>query len=352
MKTQGVDYLVVGQGLAGTWLAHYLLQNGKKILLVDQHNPNSATNVAAGIVNPITGRKLVKSWLFDSLLPFAKIAYRQAETDLQAHFFEEAPIVWLLNDVAEINAFAMRSTDPGYKKYILGVKKDGIGGGFKEFKAHAIVTGARAYLARFVAAYRKRLLQHNLLINDRFEHKQIELHPSGVMWRNIHAKKIIFCEGFTALENPFFNWAPITPAKGQVLLIRAPKLNTNGALVKRKQFICPAGKDLFWVGSNYNRNFINLLPNVAERDRLTAKLEQAIAVSYEIVEHKAAVRPTTLHRRPFMGLHPKHPQLGIFNGLGTKGVTLAPFFATHFVDHLLNATPLMKEVNIEQYWTS
>ena len=77
------DFIIVGQGIAGSLIAHFLLQHNKKILVIDKFNPNSASNIAAGVVNPITGRRMVKSWLIDDVLPFAKSTYRLLENQLQ-----------------------------------------------------------------------------------------------------------------------------------------------------------------------------------------------------------------------------------------------------------------------------
>ena len=72
-------------------------------------------------------------------------------------------------------------------------------------------------------------------------------------------------------------------------------------------------------------------------------------VPFEVVDHKAAVRPTVKERRPFIGIHPNHKQIGIFNGLGAKGVLLAPFFASHFSEYLLGKTELMKEIDVKRF---
>ena len=39
------------------------------------------------------------------------------------------------------------------------------------------------------------------------------------------------------------------------------------------------------------------------------------------------------------------------NGLGTKGVTLAPFFANQMVNNLKNCSNIDKEVNISRYYS-
>ena len=72
-----VDYLIVGQGIAGTFLSYYLIRAGKKVIVIDEYNPATASRVASGIINPVTGRRVVTTWMIDELLPFAQNAYSE-----------------------------------------------------------------------------------------------------------------------------------------------------------------------------------------------------------------------------------------------------------------------------------
>ena len=53
-----VDFLIAGQGLAGSLLAFELLQSGASIAVVDTPMEGAASPVAAGIVNPVSGKRL------------------------------------------------------------------------------------------------------------------------------------------------------------------------------------------------------------------------------------------------------------------------------------------------------
>ena len=70
---------------------------------------------------------------------------------------------------------------------------------------------------------------------------------------------------------------------------------------------------------------------------------------FEIIDHQAGIRPTVKDRRPLLGVHPAHHQLAIFNGMGTKGVMLAPYFANHLVNHLENDDKLLPEIDIVRF---
>ena len=81
-----VDYLIVGQGLAGTTLAFHLLKSNKKIFILDDCDSTSSSRVAAGLFNPITGKRNVKTWKADILFPYMKNFYRELEDFLGIKF--------------------------------------------------------------------------------------------------------------------------------------------------------------------------------------------------------------------------------------------------------------------------
>ena len=82
-----IDYIVVGQGIAGTFLSYCLLKEGKKVLVVDDDPVYSSSKVSAGIINYITGRRFVKTWMADTIIPFAKQTYLDMETLLGKKFY-------------------------------------------------------------------------------------------------------------------------------------------------------------------------------------------------------------------------------------------------------------------------
>ena len=67
--------LIVGQGIAGTVLSYKLSQRNISHKVLDNNHQSAATHAAAGLINPITGRNYVKSWMIDDLLPEACLLY-------------------------------------------------------------------------------------------------------------------------------------------------------------------------------------------------------------------------------------------------------------------------------------
>src|SRR4051812_31411651 len=102
------NYIVVGQGIAGTMLSWSLMQQGQRVLVVDNYNPSSATNVSAGITNPITGRRFVKTWLIDEITPLINATYKQFEKQFSDQFFYPVSILKILDSVKAQNDWSAR----------------------------------------------------------------------------------------------------------------------------------------------------------------------------------------------------------------------------------------------------
>src|SRR4051812_15632298 len=88
-----VDYLIVGQGLCGTFLSYYLLKAGKKVIIVDKSNAFTASKVASGVINPVTGRRIVRTWRIEELLPFAFDAYTELGNRFGKTFIKQCSVL-------------------------------------------------------------------------------------------------------------------------------------------------------------------------------------------------------------------------------------------------------------------
>jgi glycine oxidase len=344
------DFLIVGQGLAGSMLYWSLQKNDKKILVIDQFNSTSSSNIAPGIIHPITGRRMVKTWMADQLIPFAEKTYYDLEIKLKEKFYTPLNILELVQSVKEQNDWSMKSSSDEMKQYFSNEKTEDLYPGLLEGhpKKISITKSGWLNISGMIRATRKKLINEKSLLAERFEFDALSVHPDHVVYKNIHADKIIFCEGYEATRNPFWKQLPFLPAKGEVLTIRSEKMILNHILT-RTIGILPIGEHCFKIGSTYSWDEQDDVPTEKAKEKLLSQLNKIIRVPYKVTDHKAAVRPTVKDRRPFIGLHPKHAAIGIFNGLGTKGVLLAPFFANHFSEHLQQGTELMKEVDVNRF---
>jgi glycine/D-amino acid oxidase-like deaminating enzyme len=112
-----IDVLIIGQGLAGSLLAWELLRRQYRILVIDNGEEN-ASQVAAGMINPLTGRRLLKNPDIETLLPAAMNCYRQLAAEFQQQFFVELPMLRILQNPAEQQCALQRLQQADYQPYI------------------------------------------------------------------------------------------------------------------------------------------------------------------------------------------------------------------------------------------
>lgn len=305
---------------------------------------------AAGIINPVTGRRYVKSWRIEEFLPFAVRTYRDLEEELGIEFFYRRNIIRSLFNSGEENDWWARAEQPEYQKYLVAEPDaDKIRAKTAKIYGYGEVTNAyQTDLRRLLPAYREKLESDGKILSEKFAFADLQLTQNGVLYRRFTADKIIFCDGEAASRNPFWSYLPWNGAKGEVLLVRIPDADFI-KMFKYRIFIVPLPeKDLYWVGSKYDWNYTDNQPSEEGKSYLRERLRDALTVPFEVVAHRAAVRPTVKDRRPYLGLHPQFSQVGIFNGLGTKGASLAPFFAKQMSDFLIENSEIDPAVDVRR----
>ncbi|MEM1318895.1 MAG: FAD-dependent oxidoreductase [Bacteroidota bacterium] len=345
------DYLIVGQGLAGTLMDHFLQSLGQHCLLIDHNHQGASSLVAAGIINPITGRRFAKSWRIDELLPFARQTYRAIEERLGLRCFYDRHIVRALFSIQEENKWLGRSALPTNQAYTTDSAdpSDFLQAIQPPTSWMELQGCAQLDMPRLVTAYREQAIAEQGFLNEPFDYDQLEILPEGLRYKTHQARNILFCEGQQAQQNPWFGQLAFETAKGEVFLIKVPGLRSE-KLLKHKLMLAPLGEELFWIGSNYEWNAKTDQPTEKGKQWLLKRMDKMLQVPYEIVDHQAAIRPAVKDRRPLLGRHPVQPRLAIFNGLGTKGASLGPFWASAMAQHLVCDTPLDHEVDINRYF--
>lgn len=340
------DYLIIGQGIAGTMLSWYLLQAGKKVIVADDAKPNSASRVAAGIINPVSGRRFEPAWMYDRIYPVAKNAYQQLSELLQVPVFTERQL-WTVFPSAQMrDAFLKKTTGNEYTELPAALKYEAF---LDQPYGAAVVHGATVNLRSLLPAYRRYLQAQEALEETHLDVNALEISPEKVTYKDITADKIIFCDGVGTTALPFFKEIKFLPNKGEVLLVKIPGLETAD-IIKKGITLVPQENGLFWAGSSFVWDYEDDGPTAKQREVLEKSLGQLLKTPYEVVEQLSAVRPSGNDRRPIVGFHPAFPAIGLFNGLGTKGCSLAPFMAAHFRDVLVADAPLMPEIDVRRYF--
>jgi glycine oxidase len=341
-----LDYIIIGQGLAGSCLALQLLQRGKKIVVIDRTHENTATQVAAGLFNPITGRKMSKTWMADALFPYLHEFYRQVEQLMGGTFFHPMMLYRPFTSIEEQNEWMGKSADATLSAYVEAVHASPIEAHHVRNDFGGLMLKQCGYLntKKFSEAVRTYIKQFSTLLEEDFAEAELTIEENSVRYKELHAKKIIFCQGESALSGNLFSWLPIRPLKGEVLTIQTTEEVSK--IYNRGVYVVP---DIWKVGATYQFNDTTRACTDAGLQELIEKLNELVCFPYRVTNQTWGMRPTTPDRRPILGPHPEHGSVIIFNGLGTKGVSLAPYFSSVLAGWLENEVPINKEVDIHRY---
>jgi glycine/D-amino acid oxidase-like deaminating enzyme len=343
-----LDYIIVGQGIAGTCLAIRLINAGKRICILDNGYRNSSSIVAAGIINPITGRKYNKSWMADELIREVETFYFQLQEEWGIDFIRKTSVIRTFHNANGENSWYDRMGSPIYNNYI---SQNATLGAFEEmintpFGFGEVLKAYQMDLPLFLNAFSSK--NDHLLEHQEFDFDLLKVDNNSISYNGIKALNIVFAEGYQVINNRYFDYLPFQPAKGEALIIRIEGMIPN-KILRDKMFICPLGKDLYWVGSGYDWEILDEQPTEKHLNKMEAFLDSILRVPYKIVSHKAGVRPSTIDRRPILGRHPKYPNVFIFNGMGTKGTSLSPYWSKHMADFMIDDVQLPEEVHISRF---
>lgn len=342
-----VKYIIVGQGLVGTWMSYHLEQAGISYKVINDPNIKSATSVASGVINPVTGRRIVQTWMIETILPYVVKAYQNFQHEIDCEIIKTSPVILIHPSQQMSESFDYRlhhdnvylyQQDPTNWKLYFDAPY-GMG---------AISDCYWVDLNTMISKWKNVLIQKQNYLGAHFEMEDVRFLEDGVLWNNIHAERIIFCDGINSMNNPYFKALPFAPNKGEALIIKVPGL-TNEHIYKNSVTVVPWKEDLFWVGSSYEWEFNHIEPTPAFKEKMTQALNQFLKLPYEIVDHIVGRRPANTQRRPFIGVHPIHKQLAICNGMGTKGCSLAPYFTNELFNLLENETPVEPEASIKRF---
>lgn len=329
-----VDAVVVGQGLAGTAVAWALRWRGYRVVVIDREADGTASRIAAGLITPVTGQRLARAWRFDDLWPAAQACYRRVEAELEARFFHTGPSLRLFVDPDEVAAYEERATalfpdlvcrpDPPVDPAAFLAPLDGF----------QMAPAARLDVTTYLDASRRHFARDGGYRSATFDpRRDVEPIPDGVHLTRlgIRARWLVFCQGYEAATNPWFPAVQFLPVKGDVLTLRIPGLSER-RVIHRGVWLAPQGGDDFRAGSTYDRDRLDDTPTARGRDEICSRLREFLRLPFDVIDHRAAVRPVVAGNKPVFGFHPDHPRLAYFNGLGSKGALQAPYFADRLVD--------------------
>src|ERR1700679_2611267 len=167
--------LIIGKGICGTFLSYYLQKAGVPFIIIDESKTYTASKAAAGIINPITGRRIVKTWMIDELMNFAKNSYKQIEKEVNINCISETKIIDFFPTPQIRNAFLKRfEEDPQYLKLPSNENDQrenlNYDFGYGEIEPVLLIN-----INEFLLVYRKKFLNENFLIEGHFDITELKV---------------------------------------------------------------------------------------------------------------------------------------------------------------------------------
>ena len=343
-----IDYLIIGSGLAGIAFSEIAIQNGKSINVIDNNSQNSS-KIAGGLYNPVILKRFSEVWKAQEQLKIMNELYIRLESKLSIKVDYKLPILRKFFSIEEQNNWFTASDKIGLAPFlspkIIATQFDGIESpyGYGE-----VLQSGYVDTAFLLTEYKKYLLLNNSLEESSFNYDNLKIGDNSIKYNNIHAKNVIFAEGFGIHHNPFFNQLPLDGTKGELFIIKAPGLSLD-VIVNTSVFILPLGDNFYKVGATYNWKDKTDLPSEEGKQELIDRIKEIIICDFEIISHFAGIRPTVKDRRPLVGTHEIYKSLHVLNGLGTRGVMLAPAMAKALFEYIEYKIPLDREININRF---
>ena len=330
-------YSVVGGGIAGlmtAWSLHHR-NTLHKIYIAPQGKTASA--IAAGVINPITGIRFAKTWMADQLFPTAFETYRSIEKQFGVSFFQQIGILRIAETITQLNDWSARSESDAFARYVDSssdialftekVKLDK--GGFFIRGAAKIDVGV--LMNSLTDFFRKK----NFIIDEHYE-------------INSDSERVILCEGIEMMGSKMLLKNPVIPVKGHYLVCDIPELKSE-VIIHGKVTVIPQPDGLYRVGSTYQRGELSETSDESQVLLLEQLLRQTIKVPYKLRAVLVGIRPSSPDRRPIIGSIDGQKSIYILNGLGTRGYSLAPYFSLHLTEHILDGKAILDEVNVNRF---
>ena len=343
------DFIIVGQGLAGSIVALTLEKYKKSFVVLDQPNEKSSSNIAAGILNPISFKRCIQSWKASVLNPYSLSFYKETNEKLNAQNFISLDVIRVFSSYEEQNNWVSKTSDPRFNLFLgddqVNLSNENLN---LTYGYGSVKSCGRLMVKDFIKSCSKYLTDKGAVVKSENRVSAIPKIKDTYQLGGYKAKNIIYCEGVELKNNPLFNYLPIIPNKGELLKINCNTLPQK--LISKGIFILPEkDKNTFLIGSTYSHEDLTDLPTNAAKEYLLSKFNSVGDFNHDILNQVVGFRPTTKDRRPMIGEHPILKKSYVLNGLGSKGVMTAPWLANNLIRHILFKEPIDKEAYVVRH---
>ncbi len=343
------DYLVAGGGIAGSVLALMLLKNGRSVMLIDKPSLSFSSRVAGGAWNPFNLRTFTDNWRAEELVAKADTFYKEAEALFGCELYTPRTLLKIFTSADERRLWEKACAEKT-QRFARSPLEDPYPGIVPAPYGTGVVSGAGSIdTQRLIGRTAAKLIAQDDFLETHFDHAKLVLTNEGAVYDGkISARQVVFCEGHLARHNPWFGFLPLVPVKGHLIHVRIPGFPLT-EILNRGAFLLPLGGDLFALGSTFENNRDDEIPVPEKEAELVSKLEKMVSIYWRLDAVHVGVRPAVKDRRPLLGRHPQHPQLAVFNGMGSKAVLLTPWLAEALVKHIEDDERLPADADLARF---
>ena len=342
---QNVDYIIVGDGYAALFFVHQLTKNNKSFVIFSEGR-KSASQISAGIVNPVVLKKFTTFWLAQEQLNFLKTSLDEIETYTGKNYLVNASIHRIFHDENEQKLWLKKSLTEELSSFLdkdfkqLEVVKNDFNTGMVKQSARLNVQGFFSDLLMFHD-------NNSQLIKEKFNYNEINIEESR--YQNFKFKNIIFCEGMGVKKNPYFSDIPVIPNKGHHIRVKLSEPIPENITIKKKHFLFPLNNDLYFYGGTYDREQMHEHIDDSAVEQLRNGLSEFYPNDFDIEEVHFGFRPTVKDRRPIVGRHHEYHNLYVFNGLGARGILNGCYFSKNLYDFIESNVDLPQEISLDRF---
>jgi len=342
-----VDFLIIGQGLVGSVLALTLENNNHSCFIIDQDPEITSSKVAGGIMHPMSFKRCILSWRGNEFFDFSEEFYRNYNQKFNIETYKDLKLYRLFNSYEEQNNWIGKTSFEPYSS-ILNHQNTSIKKITSQFGNGEVKKCGQLNVSEFLKQTKVFIKNKNRLINVLFDPLKLAKRDEYFTYNDIQAKHVVLCQGTEGANNKLFNYLPLIPNKGELLTIETNHLPQ--VMLSKGVFTFPEKEKLFTLGATYSHTDYSETTTTAAKEELLSQMEKIKTLAdLKIITHKYGFRPTTTDRKPLVGQHPTLDNLYIFNGMGSKGVLIAPLIAKELHLHIINKQKLDPASNISRF---
>jgi glycine oxidase len=340
-----VDYIIVGQGLAGTWIGFQLIKKGYSILVINHSSLSNSSLVAGGLYNPLLAKRQKLSYLAHEIYPHIESVYAEIETYVNHSVLKHEPIQYIIESIEELNTWSVLCETEAYKPFVKMIDFVNFPSIDAKYGGVEIQHSGWVNIPELLQAFKAKLVAETAYLDEIFNQEDLNIDADGISYIDIKAKGIVYAQGTPTIHQEIIR---LKPAKGEILRVNIPKLELP-FIPQQGVFMLPLGDGNFKIGSTFE--WKDLSENTTEEGKmqLLKKWLNFYKGDYTIVGQEAGVRPSSNDRRPILGALDNDNKSFVFNGLGSKGVALAPYFSLQLANFITEGIAIDREVDLKRF---